>query len=105
MRRFADGGGWRLAEAPAPLDPEGLLAAENACDAYATLQAATLPPLPAAVAERLNAADALSAARLLEAEERFHPWPEAGDAMAMERSTEPLYVRQAVFVRPAELRK
>ncbi len=94
-----------LLSAPEPLDPDALLSAENACDAYATLQAAQLPPLPEAVSARLHAAEGVSAARLLEASEELYPWPAEGDVQAAERSVEPLYVRQAVFVRAAELRK
>jgi len=104
-RVVREAAGWRLTENPAPLDPDELQASVNACDAYVTLQAAALPPLPETVAKRLSAAEAVSAARLLEASEALYPWPEAGDMAAAERSVEPLYVRQAVFVKPAELRR
>ncbi len=103
LARVARGG--RLLSAPEALDPDALLTPENACDAYATLQAASLPPLPESVSAHLRAAEGVAAARLLEASEELYPWPEAGDIAAAERSVEPLYVRQAVFVKPAELRR
>jgi tRNA threonylcarbamoyl adenosine modification protein YeaZ len=92
----------KLLEAPEPLDPAQLLEDTHQCDCYATLSATALPALPEAIATKLIRLEALDAAKLLDASESLYPWP--ADDAATEGSTAPLYVRQAVFVRPATLR-
>jgi tRNA threonylcarbamoyl adenosine modification protein YeaZ len=95
--------GFRLAAAPAPLNPQELLAEENRCDCYATAQAETLPELPPEAAARLRTLLNIDAVTLARAPETLYPWP--ADLAAMEVSTEPLYVRPAVFVKPAILKR
>lgn len=99
--RSADG--FLLADDPAPLDPQELLAEANRCDCYATAQADSLPELPPEVASCMMALPEINAAELARAPEALYPWP--ADLAGMEQSTTPLYVRQAVFVKPAILRK
>ena len=95
--------GFRLADDPAPLDPQGLLAEANHCDCYATAQADSLPELPPEVASCLMALPEIDAAVLARAPEALYPWPT--DMVEMEQSTTPLYVRPAVFVKPAVLKR
>ena len=99
--RSADG--FCLADDPAPLEPQELLADANRCDCYATAQADSLPELPPEVASCMMALPEINAAELARAPEALYPWPT--DLAGMEQSTTPLYVRQAVFVKPAILRK
>ena len=58
---------------------------------------------PPEIAECLKALPEIDASELARAPEALYPWPT--DMAGMEQSTMPLYVRQAVFVKPAELRK
>ena len=91
---------WRLADSPTPCQPDALRATDAQC--WCTAQADLLPPLPPTIAERLRGIEKFTAPPLLDAGEALYPWP--ADAAAAEASTTPLYVRQAVFVRPATLR-
>jgi hypothetical protein len=77
---------------PVALDPEQLLDGENACDAWITPQADLLPPLPEAVQSRLQVVTQLDPTVFLR------------DDVAKSPSCEPLYVRQAVFVKPKEVK-
>lgn len=88
------------AATPAPFFPDALIAAEISCDVWLTLQAVQLPPLPEEVRDRLQQVTALNPTPLLDAP--LWPWP--ADSAARELSCEPVYVRQAVFVKPAVLR-
>ena len=99
--RQADG--FQLADDPTPLDPQELLAETNRCDCYATAQAESLPELPPEVASYLKALSEIDASELARAPEALYPWPT--DLAGMEQSTEPLYVRQAVLVKPAVLKR
>ena len=98
--RKADG--FQLADDPAPLDPQELLADANRCDCYATAQEESLPELPPEVASILKTLPNIDASELARAPEALYPWPT--DLLGMERSVEPLYVRPAVFVKPATLK-
>lgn len=93
---------FKLLESPEPLDAKQLLEDAHQCDCYAALHSTTLPELPDAIASKLIRIDALDAAKLLDASATLYPWPT--DDATTESSTAPLYVRQAVFVRPATLR-
>ena len=95
--------GFQLADDPTPLDPQELLAETNRCDCYATAQAESLPELPSEVASALKALPNIDAVVLAHAPEALYPWPT--DLPGMECSTEPLYVRPAVFVKPAVLKR
>ena len=99
--RHADG--FRLADDPTPLNPQELLAEGNRCDCYATAQADALPELPPEVASCLKALPEIDASELARAPEALYSWPT--DLAGMEQSTTPLYVRPAVFVKPAELKR
>ncbi|MBO4619254.1 MAG: tRNA (adenosine(37)-N6)-threonylcarbamoyltransferase complex dimerization subunit type 1 TsaB [Victivallales bacterium] len=99
--RNADG--FRLADDPTPLNPQELLAEANHCDCYATAQADSLPELPPEVASCLKALPEIDASELARAPEALYSWPT--DLAGMEQSTTPLYVRPAVFVKPAELKR
>ena len=78
---------------PAALDPESLLDAANACDAWITPQADLIPPLPEAIQSRLQVVSQLDPCVLLR------------DDVESSSSCEPIYVRQAVFVQPKEVKK
>ncbi len=101
FQRQADGA-LKLLAAPEALTPEALLSPENACARYATVQPEILAICPAEVKEKTLILEGVPACCLLAAPEEFYPWPK--DAAEQEKSTEPLYVRQAVFVKPAVLR-
>ena len=77
---------------PIALDPEQLLEDGNACDAWITPQADLIPPLPEAVQSRLQVVTQLDPAVFLREDVEKLP------------SCEPLYVRQAVFVKPKEVK-
>ena len=77
---------------PAALDPEQLLEDGNACDAWITPQAELIPPLPEAVQSRLQVVTQLDPTVFLREDVEKSP------------SCEPLYVRQAVFVKPKEVK-
>ena len=77
---------------PAALDPEQLLDAANASDAWITPQADLIPPLPEAVQSRLQVVTQLDPTVFLREDVEKSP------------SCEPLYVRQAVFVSPKEVK-
>ncbi|MFA6930860.1 MAG: tRNA (adenosine(37)-N6)-threonylcarbamoyltransferase complex dimerization subunit type 1 TsaB [Lentisphaeria bacterium] len=85
---------------PVPLFPEELLHKESLCDRWICLNNLQLPELPAELLSALQQVDHLNAAFLLEA--TAWPWP--NNPAEQEKSCEPLYVRQAVFVKPAPLR-
>ncbi len=95
-------GEFKLLESPEPLDAQQLLEKTHHCDKYAALNSTALPALPDAISSNLMRLDSLDAAKLLDASESLYPWPT--DDATTETSTSPLYVRQAVFVRPATLR-
>lgn len=78
---------------PVALDPEQLLDDGNACDAWITPQAELIPPLPEAVQSRLQVVTQLDPTVFLR------------DDVAKSPSCEPLYVRQAVFVKPKEVKQ
>lgn len=78
---------------PAALDPEPLMDAANACDAWITPQADLIPPLPEAIQSRLQVVSQLDPCVLLR------------DDVESSSSCEPIYVRQAVFVQPKEVKK
>lgn len=82
---------------PAPFAPDALSAAGVLCDVWITLQAEQLPPLPESVRAALQTVDTLDPTPLLDAP--LWPWPT--DSAARELSCEPVYVRQAVFVKPS----
>ena len=104
LAKFArNADGFRLADDPTPLDPQDLLAEANRCDCYVTAQADSLPEFPPEVASNLKALLGIDASELAHAPETLYPWPT--DMDGMEQSTTPLYVRPAVFVKPAELKK
>ena len=77
---------------PAALEPEQLLEDGNACDAWITPQAELIPPLPETIQERLQAVTQLDPCVLLQ------------DDVECSSSCEPIYVRQAVFVKPHEVK-
>ena len=77
---------------PIALDPEQLLEDGNACDAWITPQADLIPPLPEAVQSRLQVVTQLDPTVFLREDVEKLP------------SCEPLYVRQAVFVKPKEVK-
>ena len=77
---------------PIALDPDQLLEDANACDAWITPQADLLPPLPEAIQSRLQVVTQLD------------PTVFFCDDVAKSSSCEPLYVRQAVFVKPKEVK-
>ncbi|MBO7619719.1 MAG: tRNA (adenosine(37)-N6)-threonylcarbamoyltransferase complex dimerization subunit type 1 TsaB [Victivallales bacterium] len=78
---------------PVALDPEQLLDDGNACDAWITPQVELIPPLPEAVQSRLQVVTQLD------------PMVFLRDDVAKSPSSEPLYVRQAVFVKPKEVKQ
>ena len=78
---------------PIALDPEQLLEDGYACDAWITPQAELIPPLPEAVQSRLQVVTQLDPTVFLR------------DDVAKSLSCEPLYVRQAVFVKPKEVKQ
>lgn len=84
-----------------PLFPEELLKEENACDAYITNQD-SIPPLPEVAAKALIRTTCVDPKFLLD-DIPYIPWPT--NAIEREKSTAPLYVRQAVFVAPAPIRE
>ncbi len=102
FQRQADGA-LKMLSAPEALPPEALLAPENACARYVTVQPEILPLCPGEVKGKTLALEGVLACCLLKAPCEFYPWPK--DAAEQEKSTEPLYVRQAVFVAPATLRR
>ena len=104
LSRFRRGpSGLKLAEQPFPLDPQMLMDEEYKCDFYVTVQAGNLPELPVEISSRMQLFSKLDAVALAKAPVELYPWP--SDLAGMEKSTEPLYVRQAVFVNPAVLRQ
>ena len=84
-----------------PVSPDDLLRSEYVCEAWATCQESLLPPLPSDVDAALLKTNTISARHLLDISDDF-AWPATVEER--ERSTTPIYVRQPVFVRPAELR-
>ena len=97
-----EGGLLRMEGEPAPWKPSQLEEPERLCQAYGLLQPEVAEFCPDSLRERLFVLPQLPAAELLHAPESLFPWPQ--DLPAQERSVEPLYVRQAVFVKPAALR-
>ena len=77
---------------PAALEPEQLLDTANACDAWITPQAELIPPLPEAIQNALQTVSQLDPCVLLRDDVESLP------------SCEPIYVRQAVFVSPKEVK-
>lgn len=95
-------GAARLLGVPEALEPSALTGGKYACGSYCALASVVLPVLPAAIAQELQLLDGVDASRLLSAPAECYPWPV--DDADTESSTAPLYVRQAVFVKPAQLR-
>lgn len=95
-------GEWTLDAAPEPILPAALLTEKYACEAYVTAQEEVSAMVPEELKKKLSVVETISAEALLEAPESQYPWP--SDWAGCEASTEPLYVRQAVFVKPATLR-
>ena len=77
---------------PIALDPEQLLEDGNACDAWITPQPSLIPPLPEAIQSHLQVVEQLDPCVLLR------------EDVESSSSCEPLYVRQAVFVKPQEVK-
>ena len=77
---------------PAALDPKQLLEDGNACDAWITPQADLIPPLPDAIQHVLQTVSQLDPCVLMRNDVESSP------------SCEPIYVRQAVFVSPKEVK-
>ncbi len=86
---------------PSPLFPEEMLDAAHRCERWVCLSSQQLPQLPPEVLSNLQQENHLNAEHLLDAEEQW-PWPD--NPLAQENSCQPLYVRQAVFVKPVQLR-
>ncbi|MGN0867682.1 MAG: tRNA (adenosine(37)-N6)-threonylcarbamoyltransferase complex dimerization subunit type 1 TsaB [Oligosphaeraceae bacterium] len=97
-----EGGILRMQGEPAPWKPAQLEEPERLCQAYGLLQPELADFCPASLRERISVLPRLPAEELLQAPESLYPWPR--DLQEQERSVEPLYVRQAVFVKPAALR-
>ncbi len=97
-----EGGSLLMEGEPAPWKPSQLEEPERLCQAYGLLQPEVAELCPDSLRERLFVLPQLPAAELLHAPESLFPWPQ--DLQEQERSVEPLYVRQAVFVKPATLR-
>ncbi len=93
------GNTWVLTGTPEPVYPDAL---DSAVASYTTAQADTIPTLPEAIQQRLATTQAVAAEHLLFADYAVWPWPATPEAL--EESITPLYVRQAVFVKPAILR-
>lgn len=87
VERAADDAPWQLVGTPEPVFPD---AVKDDCDRWVTAQLSSLPALPPFVSARLVSLNAVDAAGLL--------------CAATSNDTEPLYIRQAVFVKPATLR-
>lgn len=103
FERFVrENGSWKLAGESEPILPAALLETSRACDCYVTLQPEILEICPNEISEKTTVLEHLDASALLEAPEALYPWPT--DWAGCESSTDPLYVRQAVFVKPATLR-
>ena len=83
---------WKLDGEPAALDPEQLLDDANACDAWITPQPSLIPPLPEAIQNALQTVSQLDPCVLLR------------EDVESSLSCEPIYVRQAVFVSPKEVK-
>lgn len=95
-------GEWMLEAAPEPILPEALLTEKYACEMYVTTQEEVVALMPEELRAKVSLMETISASALLKAPEKQYPWP--ADWAGCEASTEPLYVRQAVFVKPATLR-
>jgi tRNA threonylcarbamoyl adenosine modification protein YeaZ len=93
-------GAWHITREPAPVFPEELEISEGRI--WATMQPEALPELPEAVAAKLVLPEAMDAAALANAPAEKYPWPV--NTADQESSTTPLYVRQAVFVKPAAIK-
>ena len=78
---------------PAALNPEQLLETVNGCDAWITPQPTLIPPLPEEIQSCLQVVEELDPCVLLR------------DDVESSASCEPIYVRQAVFVQPKEVKK
>jgi len=103
FERFVrENGAWKLCGESEPVLPVTLLDADRTCDCYVTLQPEILEICPKEIVTKTFVLDHLDASALLSAPEALYPWPT--DWAGCEASTEPLYVRQAVFVKPATLR-
>ncbi|NLZ64506.1 MAG: tRNA (adenosine(37)-N6)-threonylcarbamoyltransferase complex dimerization subunit type 1 TsaB [Lentisphaerae bacterium] len=99
--RLGEDGEPALFVPPAPQNPQDLLLPECACDLWVALSGQRLPELPPALMQSLRLEDYVPAAQLLTAS--GWPWPVT--AAQEEESCTPLYIRQAVFVRPAAVRQ
>ena len=77
---------------PAALAPEQLLQDANVCDAWITPQTDLIPPLPETIQNGLQTVTQLDPCVLLR------------DDVESSASCEPIYVRQAVFVKPQEVK-
>jgi tRNA threonylcarbamoyl adenosine modification protein YeaZ len=88
-------------QAPRPLFPEQLLEPAHRCQHWVCQSDWQLPPLPPELQSSLQLEEHLNAAYLLSGEEQW-PWPSS--KQEQEDSCQPLYVRQAVFVKPTPMR-
>ena len=88
-------------KAPCPLFPEQLLEPEHRCQRWVCQSGWQLPQLPPEVQSNLQIEEYLNAAHLLNGEAQW-PWPSS--KQEQEDSCQPLYVRQAVFVKPTPVR-
>jgi tRNA threonylcarbamoyl adenosine modification protein YeaZ len=91
---------WMISREPQPQFPEELDDANGRL--WTTMQPEALPELPADIAAKLILPDAMDAAALAMAPATCYPWPQT--PAEEETSTTPLYIRQAVFVKPAAIR-
>jgi len=96
------GDDWKISGEALPLNPEQLLEMPYKYGCYAALKDSLAAQLPEAVQSCLTEVAGVDASWLLRASADMYPWCDT--PVAAEKSTEPLYVRQAVFVRPATLR-
>ncbi|NMA43103.1 MAG: tRNA (adenosine(37)-N6)-threonylcarbamoyltransferase complex dimerization subunit type 1 TsaB [Oligosphaeraceae bacterium] len=88
---------------PKAFFPEELLSPENSCQAWTALTKQQLPKLPGEIEGNLQWQSHVSASLLLQAPEQLYPWPVTTEEQTA--AVEPVYVRQAVFVKPAKLRQ
>ncbi len=100
--QLQDDGALRLLTAPQPHFPEELAAQTDCCcDIWVALAGQNLPELPSGVTQSLRWEKCVRASWLLAAPD----WPWPSSLAQAEESCTPLYIRQAVFVRPSAVRK
>ena len=93
-------GAWKFVREPKPVFPEELEIVPGRI--WATMQPEAMPELPQEIAEKLITPTAMDAVALANAPQLLYPWP--NNPTDQETSTTPLYIRQAVFVKPAAIR-